>query len=330
MTIPEIANPEVYPWQLMQWKNIYAAIEENRLPHALLITGKAGLGKNAFSMALAKLSLCNRPVDDQPCGTCQSCNLFGAGTHPDLHIIEPEEEGKDIKVDQIRDLIEKNSLTSHIASIKVYSIFTAEKMTRSAANSLLKTLEEPASSSLILLVSEHPEKLPATVRSRCQQISFSVPETKMSIQWLNKEKVKHDPALLISLAQGLPLTAKSFDNSDILQLRDSVFTDFGKVVFGKTDPVEVAQKWHEQDFRQLLKWMIIWVSDMVKLKYNETDRIENSDKLKGLIKISDAFSLQQLFEIYTRQINAEKLLDTQINRVLLIESLLMPLVTTTR
>lgn len=319
----------LYPWQQLQWDTVLQAISENRLPHALLISGPPGVGKLHFALFLAQYLLCLEPKDNSACGHCQACTLFRALTHPDLQVIQPEEEGKVLKVDQIREMIERNSLTPHLSKVKLHLIVDADMMNTAASNSVLKTLEEPSPNSIIILVTSRPERLTATIRSRCQNLSFSAPESEQAISWLNAQNLQSDPKRLLSMAQNAPLTALAYDEKALAGLRDEVFNDFGRMIFGKKDPVALASQWQEHDLAILFNWLTVWVIDLIRLKYeNNASIIENSDKYKGLWKIASAFSLNQLFDVYKRQLEAGRLLTTQANKQLLLESLLIPWTTT--
>lgn len=325
MQSPDSSIAQLYPWQQKQWDNLFLAKKDQRLPHALLLSGPKGVGKLSFALAFCRTLLCLSPRDDQPCGHCNACQLFSSNTHPDLHLIAPEEEGKAVKVDQIREMIEKNSLTSHISAFKLHLVLNAESMNISASNSLLKTLEEPSPNTLIILITSSPELLSATIRSRCQLVTFQVPEPEISVNWLNKHKIKSSPEVLLSMTQGAPLAALAIDQTDTISLREQVFTDLGRLVFGKSDPVKVASDWQNHDLNTILDWMTVWVIDMIRLKLDSNEPIiDNADKIKGLLKIASVFSLQQLFAIYQKQLQAGRLINKQLNKLLLFESLLIP------
>ncbi len=149
-------------WQEARWKRVQDLRGIGRLPHALLISGPGGTGEGLFADALMQALLCTSATTAAPCGECNACREYTAGTHPDAVRIEPEEAGKAIGVDRIRELTGRLNLTSGGRS-KVARIEPAESMTLAAANSLLKTLEEPPGDSVLLLVSERPARLPATV-----------------------------------------------------------------------------------------------------------------------------------------------------------------------
>jgi len=314
----------IYPWLEKQWQKITEAIEDQRLPHAIMLTGQQGLGKFNFAMQLAQRALCLQPQAGKSCGHCHSCQLVKAGTHADLQMVAPLEDSKVLKVDQIRELIERNSLTPHISTIKIHLICDADKMNSNAANSLLKTLEEPSPNSLLILLSSRPDNLPATIRSRCQQIKFLAPEREIALNWLQHQALTQSPELLLSMAQGAPLTALALDNAEIIQLRKEVFAGFGKVIFKKLDPVEVASHWQSLDLPQILQWMTNWTVDMMRLKFShDQSKIDNVDLLAGLKKIADYKSRDQLLMLYKNLLEATRLLQTQVNQNLLTESLLL-------
>lgn len=127
---------QVYPWQDQQWNLIQSMMASERLPHALLLSGVNGTGLFEFAVTLANAVLCQSPNENgYQCMNCTSCHLLKAGTHPDLLIVEPEEEGKAIKIDQIRSLVSYSQLQSHAGQSKVIIIHPAEAMNTSSANS---------------------------------------------------------------------------------------------------------------------------------------------------------------------------------------------------
>ncbi|MFO7642692.1 MAG: DNA polymerase III subunit delta', partial [Candidatus Competibacteraceae bacterium] len=165
---------EGLPWHEPLWRQFQQSRAAGRLPHALLLAGPAGLGKLAFAKRLARALLCETPdVEGDACGRCRSCRLFQAGSHPDYRMEQPVEEGKAIRIDPIRELCGFLGFTAQYGGYKIALLEPADRLNLNAANSLLKTLEEPPGDCLLLLVTAHPARLPATVRSRCQKVSFA-------------------------------------------------------------------------------------------------------------------------------------------------------------
>ncbi|MBC7246278.1 MAG: DNA polymerase III subunit delta' [Actinobacteria bacterium] len=137
------------------------------LPHALLFTGPRGVGKFSAALLFAAAVLCPRGEPDG----CPSCRKVAAGVHPDLHVLEPE--GLSVKVEQVRGLDAELSAKALESSCKVAIIDEADAMTREAANAFLKTLEEPAPGTYVVLVCESKENLLPTVLSRCREVRFT-------------------------------------------------------------------------------------------------------------------------------------------------------------
>lgn len=153
-----------------QFYLLQQAFQQDRLSHAYLLSGIAGLGKTEFAKQFAQFLLCDT---NNNCGNCRSCKQMQANTHPDFIFIAPEEKNHSIKIDQIRELGEKLSRTAHHSGYQVVVISPADAMPVQAANALLKTLEEPTGKVIIFLVDNQKSILPATIMSRCQKIFFN-------------------------------------------------------------------------------------------------------------------------------------------------------------
>jgi len=174
------------PWLVSTFADLQQRRAQGRLAHALMFVGPAGIGKHQLAERFAQSLLCAQPhADGQPCGHCHACSLYAAGTHPDLFRLSPEEDSKNIRIDQIRALIEGMSLSSHYGRHKVVILNPADAMNIAAANALLKTLEEPPADTILLLVTDRPSFLPATIRSRCQTLRLALPARDEAQAWLS-------------------------------------------------------------------------------------------------------------------------------------------------
>jgi DNA polymerase III delta' subunit len=182
----------------------------DRLPHGLIFAGPVGVGKATTAAFLSRLFLCEKPDGDLPCGTCQSCKSFAAGGHPDYHIITKEliryhdktgkSKGIDLSIHVIRpEVVERASRKSSMGRGKVFVIEQAELMNPPAQNALLKTLEEPAGRTLLILITDQPGQILPTVRSRCQTIRFGQLSDSTVIRELKARGVA--PALAQRAAQ---------------------------------------------------------------------------------------------------------------------------------
>ena len=166
------------------WSAWRRAVVAGRRPHALLIRGPAGVGKRQLADLITNSLLCETSTAALPCGDCRSCRLLHGGVHPDRLVVAPAAPGKAVLVDQIRRLPGFLSLKSQYGAPKVAILPEADRMNVFAANSLLKTLEEPPGDSLLLLVAALPSRLPATIRSRCQSLHVPQPDRPTALEWL--------------------------------------------------------------------------------------------------------------------------------------------------
>ncbi|AXK72312.1 DNA polymerase III subunit delta' [Lysobacter sp. TY2-98] len=240
----------IAPWQSRAYEQIAATLESGRLGHAQLFCGPAQLGKRDVAIRLARRVLCEAPNGIDACGTCRSCRLFEAGTHPDYRFISfiPNREGTklrtEIVIDQMRELSSQLALTPQYGRAQVAIVDPADAINTSAANALLKTLEEPVPGRYLWLVSAHPARLPATIRSRCQRIEFRLPPIGEARTWLLAQghaAKDVDEALLA--ARGHPGLADDWLRSGGLDLRRRVASDLQKLARGEATPQETAQQW---------------------------------------------------------------------------------------
>lgn len=247
-----------YPWQLEPWQQLAQLAEANKLPHALMLAGPKGVGKRHFAEALAQRLLCQHPRGASACGQCRGCELNKAATHPDLLHLLPEEAGKAIKVDLVRELTEALGKTAQQAGYKVVILEPAEAMNTNAANALLKSLEEPAANTLLLLVSHSPSAVLPTIRSRCQLRSFAMPRQEQVLRWLSpllagRELQAED---LLAAARGAPLTALALLEGDALEEREQLLQQLTRVSLGQLSAIELAASWHQRDAIALMEWYL--------------------------------------------------------------------------
>jgi len=216
----------MHPWNEPLFETLKGRLE--RFPHALLIHGVRGTGKLALAERVAQLLLCESSAA-RPCGRCEGCRWFRAGSHPDFRRVEPEalardavpadedaeapaKRGKpsiDIKIEQVRELAGFLNLRSHRGRLRVALVHPAEEMVPSAANALLKGLEEPPSGAVFLLVSHRPSQLLPTIRSRCVALAVPIPPRPAALAWLAEQGVPN-PERWLAYAGGAPLRAADF------------------------------------------------------------------------------------------------------------------------
>ncbi|EDN69548.1 DNA polymerase III, delta prime subunit [Beggiatoa sp. PS] len=301
----------VLPWHDALWQQIQSRVMQNRLPHALLLSGPQGMGKALFAQRLAENLLCEQPqADGQTCGHCKPCHLLLANTHPDLFKVEPVEAGKQISVNQIRELIQFSTLTASYNRHQIIIVNPAEAMNRNAANSLLKLLEEPSSDTVIMLVSHQYQALLATIRSRCQRIDFSHPEPTVTQTWLhNQLSTKINIQLLLNLSNQAPLAALALAQTDGMAKRQILFESLTQLPTGKDDPIRIAESWNQLEVVQVLEWMLLWTMDIIRYGITEQRHsIINQDHQQTLQRLAKQFNPLKLFELLDLQTEAYRLI----------------------
>jgi len=318
----------ILPWQQLLWQQLGLYLSQQRVPQALLISGNPGVGKRQLMTQFAAAMLCNaRQNDHQSCGHCSSCLLFAAGTHPDYLHVEPDEPGKTIGIDKIRQLIVKLALKPQYDGYRVVVIDPADQLNNASANAFLKCLEEPTERTSIFLISEQPFRLPATIRSRCQKIVCQQPDQSIAVRWLQAQGIAQDADLALRLALGAPMLAKQYAEQDILSLRRDYFASWLSIADDGTLLVEVADQWHKQarvELTVVLAWMASWLADIVKCAGQGGDAcLQNPDLKKPLQALALRLELKGIFRLYDSLLQSRSLLNTQLNKQLLVEQLLI-------
>lgn len=317
-------EPPMLEWLREPWNRLNQARVQNRLPHALLISGVPGSGKRELAEQLAFTLLCEKPdPEGSACGVCSSCGWLQAGTHPDLLWLEPEESGKAIKVDQIRGLCSELAMTSHTGRYKVAILTPADAMNVNAANSLLKTLEEPTDNTLIILLTASPGRLPATVRSRCQQITLSVPPADLALRWLKSRGVNAlQASTCLKLASGAPLRALEYAARDSGEQRQNRLDQVQQVFSGHLDPIQLAQEWGAEAGTETLEWWRDWLQDLIRWRQAGSSAVEEKleRQLRQILKTVDC---RELYGLLDQIVFALNNLASGLNRPLVMEELLI-------
>jgi len=331
VTVPN----RLLPWQQHQWEHLCSYIAQERIPQALLITGNKGLGKQQLANQFAVALLCATPqANGMACGLCSSCLLVNAETHPDFIQVQPEEPGKGIGIGQIRSLITRLTLKPQFETYRVVIVNPADKMNNAAANAFLKCLEEPTERTVIILITEKPAKLPATIISRCQKLAVVTPDKETVVDWLAKTlQSKSPPAPLlqrgdllcnVSLAQGAPLLALDYANDETLTLRNESFNAWMAIAKQLKSPVIIAEDWHKLPASPLIFWITSWIIDLIKCSYHtKVESLYNPDLSEPLQELSQRLELKGLYKLYDLLLASRQRLDTQINKQLLFEEILI-------
>lgn len=256
------------PWHEPLWVELTGLVQQQRLPHALLLAGPRGVGKRAFARALAAFVLCERRTT-QACGSCRSCEQFLAATQPNFHVLQPEVDEKtgrqkrEIVIGQVRALIGRLVLTSHYGQAKLAVIEPADALNVASANALLKTIEEPPPGTHLLLISEQPQALLATVRSRCRKVRFGVPPPAQAQEWLAQSH-PHDAEVALAAARGAPILAREWIEAREFERRREWQDAVHGLAQGKRDPLAVAAGVAREDADTFLEWLLGWLGERLR------------------------------------------------------------------
>lgn len=247
------------------------------IPHALLFMGEAGIGKRTVALTFAQTLLCHeRPIPEgesegwvEPCNRCLSCQKLAAQNHPDLTILEPE--GSTIKIEQVRALQDKIIYKPLDGPRRVILIDPADKMNAAAANALLKTLEEPPTHAILILITSKPFSLPETILSRCQKISF-YPLSLSQVETLlteRKDWSTQEARLVASLTGGDLGEALSLEIETARELEAGLYTLVSEKTLNDYEALFDTAITHSRDEEvmvQSLHYLSAWFRDVLVLQ----------------------------------------------------------------
>ena len=228
-------------WQQKHWQSLCRQRQKNRLSHAYLLCGEAGLGKRDFALSFARLLLCQSAAENRVCGNCRSCRLSEPGQHPDLRFICAEEGSKVITIEQVRALLDFVNLTGHTGGCKIALLDKADSLNRSAANALLKTLEEPTDNTFLFLITDSPGTLLPTIHSRCQRLNFTEPTREVARAWLASQVAEGDIDASLIASGNRPLQALSMLEAGHIESRAQILQSLYGVLCQQLKPEEFVK-----------------------------------------------------------------------------------------
>jgi DNA polymerase III subunit delta' len=250
-------------WLSAEMETLAAAHRAGRMPHALLIHEAPGAGGDWLAQWAAQLVLC-RSATGAPCGACPGCQRVATAQHPDLLVLHPIEDSRQIRIEQVRELSGELSLTAHQGAYKVAIITPADTLNRFAANALLKTLEEPPPRTLLILVVTQPSRLPATILSRCQRLRLKAPERQEAVSWLEATKGPGDWGAVLDTLGEAPMLAADVDPKAVVQVGLEVRRGLEEATSGSGDPVATAEKWVRTDLPLRLRCIENWLTERIR------------------------------------------------------------------
>lgn len=250
------------PWLLDDGAALLARSESGRMPHALLLSGVTGIGKKQFSQWLSEALLCRSRTPSGACGQCDSCHQLLADSHPDFRKLVPEGVNAAIKVDPVRALVEWLQLTAGQNSYRVALLEGADTLNRNAANSLLKTLEEPGDNALLILSANRAGALPATIRSRCQKVTLKLRDKQAALDWLSHSV--EDPESALSEAGGGPFRALDAVAEESLEARKLLLKAWLDLFLHKGSVGRISDSLSELDTSMCLSTFSRWCALAIK------------------------------------------------------------------
>ncbi len=319
----------MYIWQKNQWQHIMQ--QRATLPHALLLRGCAGIGKQDFALELARSLLCKAPIETYACGECASCSWFKEMHHPDFRLISPEdaESAEDapkkkaakksqISVAQIRQLIDYLSLSQHqVNGYRVILISPAETLNIASANALLKMLEEPPANTLFLLVTNQPQRLLATITSRCQAIDMPLPSKQDALDWLKQQNVNNAENLL-GYAGGAPLIA-------LQAAADSDVTDelIKQLALGaKLQTFTCAPMFLSLGMERAIDTIQKWIFDLTAYKLSQKSQY-HAQHINALQALCKSVNLNLLLSFQQKLLDAKKMANHPLSNEMQLENILL-------
>jgi DNA polymerase III subunit delta' len=318
----DILSANTLPWLAPAQLRLRAAADAGRLPHSLLLLSAPGLGAEHLAHWVTGMALCESK-DLRPCGVCASCLLMRADSHPDSHVVRLEEDAQQIKVDQVRELIDSLGLKSYRGGFKVGIIEGAEALNANGANAFLKTLEEPTANTVLIMIARPSHRLPATIASRCLRISLRAPGRQMALEWLAAHSaVKKNWDAALDLSGGAPLMAQDMEAAGLDALHEDMQKSMAQLATGAVDVTLLAESWTRSNAGLRILWLENWITQRVQAAVADPNSRQSAEPV-GLPAALLKAKIRALFELLDAARNLRRFASTGMNLQLALEALLV-------
>jgi DNA polymerase-3 subunit delta' len=331
----DFLSADSLPWLAGAQARLRAALTSQRLPHSLLLLSTPGLGAEQLAHWLTALALC-ASTGAKPCGVCASCQLLRADSHPDSHYVRLEDDAQQIKVDQVRALIESLTLKSYRGGYKVGVIEGAESLNANGANAFLKTLEEPTADTMLILIARPSHRLPATIASRCLRMTLQPPAANAAIAWLEGQAPESGAAAsagggsigharweaALALAGGAPLLALELDALGIAALDADMQACLRQLADGAVDVTLLAERWLKSNPGLRVTWLENWITQRVHAALGRDTSRQSAEPVRLPAALLKA-KIRALFELLDAARELRRFASTGMNQQLALEALLL-------
>jgi DNA polymerase-3 subunit delta' len=318
----DFLSADSLPWLAGSQQRVRDSMAAGRLPHSSLLLSTQGLGAEHFANWMVALALCESKREI-PCGVCPSCSLLRSDSHPDYHVIRLEEDAKQIKVEQVRELIGALTLKSYRGGYKVGIIEGAEALNANGANAFLKTLEEPSADTMLVMIARPTHRLPATIASRCLRLGLRPPPKDAAIAWLRAHgRPDQDWDAALALAGGAPLKALELNEAGIGALEKQMQEDLQAIAAGSVDVTLLAEQWAKSNLGLRITWLENWITRRVHACLGTANSNQSAERVRlpaALLKPK----IRALFDLLDAARDLRRLASTGMNQQLALEALLL-------
>ncbi|MBT0716773.1 DNA polymerase III subunit delta' [Rosenbergiella epipactidis] len=314
-----------FPWLTPYYKQLIAQHQTQQAHPAQIVHAHEGMGAEALVWGVARWLLCETPQGHKACGHCHGCQLMLANNHPDWYPIAAEKGKQIIGIDVIRETCEKVWHSPQQGGARVVWIDGAQRLSESAVNALLKTVEEPPANCWFLFTTPHLSQLPATLRSRCVVTPIRAPEESQGLAWLARESQLPEQTLLtaLRLSGGAPAQALALINAPRWQKRSQLAEALRTAL--PRQPMQLLPLLVDEPSSEKIYWLMAFLLDALKLQRGSQAWLTHVDGYEAshyLTTLMDEHRLQQMI-VRCRDCHALLTQTPQVNTELVISDLLV-------
>ena len=318
----DFLSANALPWLELAQQQLRTAAAAGRMPHSLLLLSVPGLGAEALAHWATGLALCES-ADPRPCGVCPSCQLLRSDSHPDAHVVRLEEDAQQIKVDQVRELIDSLAFKSYRGGFKVGIIEGAEALNANGANAFLKTLEEPTANTVLIMIARPSHRLPATIASRCLRINLRAPDRQVALTWLDAHSpTKRNWNAALGVAGGAPLQAMAMEAAGLDALHEDMQKSMAQLATGAVDLTLVCENWSRSNPGLRIIWLENWITQRIQAAVAYPNSAQSAEPVRlpsALLKPK----IRALFELLDAARDIRRFASTGMNLQLALEAMLV-------